>query len=56
LKAVSFDLGSLRVIAGASKDLNTELERIWHGSLTRKAVYLHLCVYVWSMERLDEED
>jgi hypothetical protein len=40
LKTVSLDLGSLRVIAEASKDLKLEqkLERIWQESRTRKAV------------------
>jgi hypothetical protein len=46
MKTVSLDLGSLRVVAGASKDLKTgtELERIWLESRRRKAVPPPVCL------------
>jgi hypothetical protein len=42
------DLGSLIVIADASKDLKTgaELERIWQVSQTRKAVPPPTCLFL----------
>jgi hypothetical protein len=57
LKIVSLDLGSLRVIVEASKDLKagTELERVLQESRTKKQ-YIHLCFSFWSMERQDEEN
>ena len=48
MKTVSLDLGSLRVIADALKDLKTgtELERMWQESRTRKAVPPPMCLFL----------
>ena len=48
MKTVSLDLGSLRVIADAWKDLKTgtELERMWQESRTRKAVPPPMCLFL----------
>jgi hypothetical protein len=47
LKTVTLDLGSLRVIAEASKDFKTgtELERILQESRTRNAVPPAMCFF-----------
>jgi N-glycosylase/DNA lyase len=58
LKTESLDLGSLRVIAEASKDLKTgtELERILQEPRTRKTVYLHVNMFVLACRDVQDEE